>query len=216
MVPRSIFGLVAAIMVMLALVTPALAGGWAVVTVDALPREVRASAGFQLGFTVLQHGKTPTSKDLNGDPLKPVLTAFKQVGAAGTSPNADEGIRAEARQEGTAGHFVVDLTFPSDGVWEWQIALPTFYVQDSPGGSNAAILAPLTVLPAAPAPAAKPAVAVQPAAASAAEPSAPTLLGISSAALRWGAVVMLIAALALYIQRGAWSRPRATGSQKPN
>jgi hypothetical protein len=211
MVRRSIFGLIVALVALLALATPALAGGWALVTLDALPHDVRAGTSFQLGFTVLQHGKTPTNKDLNGDPLKPVLTAFKQGGAASTSPKADGSIRAEARQEGPTGHFVVDLTFPSDGVWEWQIALPTFYVQDSPSGSNAAIMAPLTVLPPA-APAAKPAVADQPAAAPAAEPSAPAPLGIRPAALRWAAVIVLLAALALalYSQRGAWGRRRAT------
>jgi hypothetical protein len=213
MVHRSIFGLGVAIVMLLALATPALAGGWALVTLDALPREVRAGASFQLGFTVLQHGKTPTNKNLNGDPLKPVLTAFKQGSAASTAPTANGSIRAEARQEGPAGHFVVDLTFPSDGVWDWQIALPTFYVQDSPSGSNAAIMAPLTVLPAAPALAAKPDAAEQPAAAPAAEPAAPALPGVSPAALRWGAAIVLLAALALalYSQRGAWGRRRATG-----
>jgi hypothetical protein len=218
MVRRSTFGFVGAIVALLALAAPALAGGWAMLTVDALPREVRAGAGFQLGFTVLQHGKTPTNKDLDGDPLKPLLTASKQGGAA----KADETIRVEARQQGATGHFVADLTFPSAGVWEWQIMLPTYYVQDSPNGSSAAILAPLTVLPAAaPAPAVKPAVVEQPVPAvavppaAAAEPAAPTWLGINPAALRWGALIVLGAALALalYTQRGAWSRRRATGSQ---
>lgn len=202
MVRRSIFGFVVAIVALLALATPALAGGWAILTIDTLPREVHAGASFQLGFTVLQHGKTPTNMDLNGNPLKPILTAVKQ----GDTAKADESIRAEARQQGPTGHFVVDLTFPSDGVWEWQIMLPTFYVQDSPSGSNAAILAPLTVLPAAPA--AQPAVVEQPAAAPASEPAAPTFLGISPAALRWGGVIVLVAALvlALYTQRGVWGR----------
>lgn len=215
MTRRSLFGLAMAIVALLALATPALAGGWALVTLDALPREVRAGASLQLGFTVLQHGKTPTNKNLNGDPLKPVLTASRQGGAAGTAPTADTSIRAEARQEGPAGHFVVDVIFPSDGVWDWQIALPTFYVQDSPSGSNAAIMAPLTVLPAAPAAAAQPAVAEQPAAAGAAQPATPAQLGIGPAALRWGAALVLLAALALalYSQRGARGRRRATGSR---
>jgi len=227
MVRRSIFGFVVAIVALLALAAPALAGGWAVLTVDSLPREVRAGASFQLGFTVLQHGKTPTNKDLNGNPLKPLVTAIKQGSATAASAKADDSIRAEARQQGPTGHYVVDLTFPSDGVWEWQIMLPTYYVQDSPNGSSAAIMAPLTVLPAAPAPAAKPAVVEQPAQAAApagaelpaaapvSEPAAPTLLGVSSSALRWGAVIVLVVALALAIftQRRVWGRRRAAGSQ---
>jgi len=97
MLRRSIFGFWAAIVALLALATPALAGGWAVVTLDSLPREVRAGASFQLGFTVLQHGKTPTNLDLNGKPLKPVITAVKQGDKAATTSTAAESIRAEAR-----------------------------------------------------------------------------------------------------------------------
>ena len=84
MVRRSIFAFVVAILAMLALVAPALAGGWAVVTLDSLPREVHAGERLQVGFMVRQHGKTPTNKDLDGKPLKPVLSAIKQGGAATT------------------------------------------------------------------------------------------------------------------------------------
>jgi hypothetical protein len=203
MARRSIFAFVLAILAMLALALPALAGGWAVLTLDSLPREVRAGASIQLGFIVRQHGKTPTNKDLDGNPLKPVLTAIKQGGVGATQSSAAETIRAEARQQGPTGHYVVDLAFPSDGVWAWQITLPTYYVQDSPSGSNAAVLAPLTVLPAV-ASAAAPAIAPAPA------PAASTWLGLSPAALRWGGMAALLAALALalYGQRGSWSRPQ--------
>src|SRR5262245_54546848 len=108
MARRSIFAFVLVILALLALAAPALAGGWAVLTLDALPREVRAGQSFQVGFMVRQHGKTPTNNDLNGNPLKPMLTATKQGAAAET-------IRAEAHQQGSTGHYVVDLTFPSDG-----------------------------------------------------------------------------------------------------
>jgi hypothetical protein len=204
MARRSMIALVLAILAMLALASTALAGGWAVVTLDSLPREVRAGARFELGFMVLQHGKTPTNTNLNGDPLKPLLTATKQGEPAAT-------FRAEARQQGQAGHYVVDLTFPSDGRWDWQIVLPTFYVQDSPNGSNAAIFAPISVLPAAvPAPAAATQQAA-PASAAAAPATAPapeatTWLGLSPAALRWAGLGALLVALvvALYGQSRGW------------
>ena len=208
MARRSVFAFVLVVLAMLALAAPALAGGWAMVTLDSLPREVRAGESFQLGFMVLQHGKTPTNKDLDGNPLKPVLTAIKQGGAATTQAKGADSIRAEARQQGPTGHYVVDLTFPSDGTWAWQIALPTYYVQDSPSGQNAAIFAPLTVLPAtAPAPAP----ALQPAAASAPAPVATTWLGLSPAALRWAGMAALLVALAigLFAQRGLVSRRQA-------
>ena len=203
MARRSIFAFVLVILAMLALAVPALAGGWAIVTLDSLPREMRAGESLQLGFMVLQHGKTPTNKDLDGNPLKPVLTAIKQGGAATTQAKAAETIRAEARQQGPTGHYVVELAFPSDGSWAWQIALPTYYVQDSLSGQNAAIFAPLTVLPAA-----APAPALQPVAAPAPTPAATTWLGLSPAALRWAGLAALLAALAigLYAQRGIVSR----------
>jgi hypothetical protein len=198
MARRSIFAFIVVILAMLALAVPALAGGWAVLTLDSLPREVRAGVGFQLGFIVRQHGRTPTNKDLDGNPLKPVLTAIKQGDPATTQAKGAETIRAEARQQGPTGHYVVDLAFPSDGVWAWQITLPTYYVQDSPSGQNAAVLAPLTVLPAA---AAVSDPALQPAAAPAPAPAATTWL-------RWAGLAALLAALAvaLYGQRGSWNR----------
>jgi len=194
MARRSVFAFVLVILALLALAVPALAGGWAVVTLDALPREVRASEHLQLGFMVLQHGKTPTNKDLNGKLLTPVLTASKQGVAT---------IRAEAQQQGATGHYVVDLTLPSAGSWAWQIALPTYYVQDSPSGNNAAVFAPLTVLPAA-----------APAPVLALTPEATSWLGLNSVVLRWAGLAGLLAALAIgvYAQRGIVRR-RAARSQ---
>ena len=205
MLRRSTFAFVVVVLAMLALAAPALAGGWAVVTLDSLPREVHSGEHLKLGFMVFQHGKTPTNKDLNGNPLKPVLTEIKQGGAATTQAKDAETIRAEARQEGPTGHYIVDLTFPSDGNWAWQIALPTYYVQDSPNGSNAAIFAPISVLPAV---VAAPVPAVQPAAAPAPAPEATTWLGLRPAALRWAGLAALLLALAigLYAQRGIVSR----------
>jgi hypothetical protein len=225
---RSIFAFAVVVMAMLALAAPALAGGWAVVTLDSLPREVRAGQSFQLGFVIRQHGKTPTNKTLDNKPLKPVLTGRKQGtasrGNSGTlvfvsaPAKGEDTIRVEARQEGAVGHYVADVTFPSDGVWEWQIEVPTYYVQNEVNGQNgnAAVFAPLTVLaPAtAPAQAQAPAPAPQPAAAAAPEPSETTFLGISPVALRWGGAILLLVAagIALAAQRGAIGR-RAVKSQ---
>jgi hypothetical protein len=206
------------VVAMLVLAAPALAGGWAVVTLDSLPRDVRAGQSFQLGFVVRQHGVTPTNQDLNGAPLKPVLTARKQGAAtssrgtlvmiaarASVQAKGEETIRVEARQEGAVGHYIADVTFPSDGVWQWQIEVPTYYVQNGANGQegDAAIFAPLTVLTAAAAPAAQPA-----AAAPAPQPDETTFLGLSTAALRWGGAILLLVAagIALYTQRGAIGR----------
>jgi hypothetical protein len=218
MIKRPILAFVMVVVALLALASPALAGGWATVTLDALPKAVRAGEQFQLGFVIRQHGKTPTNKDLDGRPMKPILTAHRQTsarsatllvaGAPSVQFKGEESIRVEARQQGAVGHFVADITFPSEGGWEWQIEVPTFYVQnDSSGqGGNAAIFEPLTVLAAsaAPAQAAVPA----PVASAPVAPAEPTLLGLSPAALRWGGIVLLLiaAGVALASQRGLIGR----------
>jgi len=203
---RSIGAFAIVVIGMLVLAAPVLAGGWAVITLDSLPREVRAAQPIQLGFVVRQHGRTPTNIDLNGKPLKPVLTARKQVATttsngtlvmvaapAAGEVKGEETIRVEARQEGATGHYVVDITFPSDGVWAWSISAPTYYIEtNGQGDGSAANFEPLTVLPAA--------AATGPAAAPQVEaPAATGILGVSPLALRWAGVLLLIVAGALVL-----------------
>jgi hypothetical protein len=225
---RSIFSFMVSLAAMLLLAAPALAGGWAVITLDSLPREVRAGQGLRLGFVIRQHGREPVNTDWEGRALKPVLTARKQADVSGSAGGTlilaaahssaqvaykGEAIRAEARQEGPVGHFVVDVVFPSAGAWEWEIAAPPFTIQGNQEG-DAAVFAPLMVMPAVGAPAqssesSAPAAAAQPAEA------APTILGLSPAALRWiGAILLVIAAgVALAAQRGLISRRGAVRPQ---
>jgi len=210
MIRRSILSCAVVIAALLALAAPALAGGWAVVTLDTLPKEVHAGQPLHLGFVIRQHGKTLVNTDWDGHPLKPVLTARKKTTTSGSqggnlvmvaAPSSSEGkgeetIRAEARQEGAKGHFVVDVTFPSDGTWEWEISAPPFAIQRLPNGDDGstALFAPLTVLPAAAAPAAQ--AAAPEAAPSQAEPN---VLGLSPVALRWGGALLLLAALGVIL-----------------
>jgi hypothetical protein len=220
---RLIFSLVVSLAAVLLLVAPALAGGWAVITLDTLPRDVRAGQSIRVGFVIRQHGNELVNNDWDGNALKPVLTARKQADASGaaagtltlaaahsSAPAKGETIQAEAQQEGPKGHFVVDLVFPSAGTWAWEIAAPPFTIQGNRQG-DAAVFEPLVVAPAVAAP-------VQPSApatAAQAAEAAPTLLGVSPAALRWAGVALLIAALAVALaaQRGNAIRKRAVESQ---
>ncbi len=86
-------------------VIPVLAGGWAVITLDELPTDVVAGEPLTVGFTVLQHGKTPMTD------LDPTVTAR----------SGDEKIAVFAEAEGKPGHYVATLTFPEEGNWEWSI-----------------------------------------------------------------------------------------------
>jgi hypothetical protein len=216
---RSLFGLVAALAAVLLLAAPALAGGWAVITLDALPRDVRAGQSVRVGFSIRQHGSELVNTDWEGHALKPVLTARKQantsgsmggtlilVAAHGSAQAKGETIQVEARQEGPKGHFVADVVFPSAGTWAWEIAAPPFTIQGREHG-DPAVFEPLVVVLAVAAPA--PAAGAQ--TAEAAEP----FLGIGPAGLRWAGLVLLIVAvgLALAAQRGSILRRRAAQPQ---
>jgi len=102
-----IIALLVSISLALAIVTPAHAGGWAVVVLDALPEGLRAGESVTIGFTVLQHGQTPLAG------LTPVVRARLSTGG--------ELMRAEALPEGAAGHYTAELVFPLEGEWMWEI-----------------------------------------------------------------------------------------------
>ncbi|HWQ15767.1 MAG TPA: hypothetical protein VNL77_23400 [Roseiflexaceae bacterium] len=154
-----------ALAALLALVAPVSAGGWAVVTLDELPAEVRAGQTVTLGFMVRQHGQTPIDVH-TFEGRYPVLSA--------TNLETRETISFEARKEGPEGHYVVDVTFPAAGGWAWRIAPEPFGPTD---------LGTLTVLPAVPAPAAPAPAAV------------PALTPALAAALQIAGAVLLAAAL---------------------
>ncbi|HET7009372.1 MAG TPA: c-type cytochrome [Anaerolineales bacterium] len=86
---------------------PAWGGGWAVVTLDAMPTGLKAGEPFDVGFTVLQHGRTPLSG------LAPVVMA--------SSRTTDDEISITAQDEGAVGHYAANLTLPAAGDWTWAI-----------------------------------------------------------------------------------------------
>lgn len=85
----------------------ALAGGWAVVTLDALPTRVVAGEPLTVGFVVRQHGVRP----MGG--LTPLVIAVH----AGTG----EKVTAAASPSGEEGHYSATITFPGGGVWQWVV-----------------------------------------------------------------------------------------------
>jgi len=106
MFSRSRFSIALAIVLSLVFVLPVLAGGWAVITLDELPTGIVAGEPFTVGFTVLQHGKTPMTG------LEPTITAnlYKETEFV-----------VDAEPEGKPGHYTTTLTFPKEGEWRWSI-----------------------------------------------------------------------------------------------
>ena len=107
MFPRFRIALALSLLMALALSIPALAGGWAVIVLDELPREVTAGVPLTVGFMVLQHGRTPMTG------LTPTVTA--------SFVNSKETLSVEANAKGKAGHYEAVLTFPQAGDWNWSI-----------------------------------------------------------------------------------------------
>ena len=97
---------VLALALTLAVVVPAFAGGWAVITLDELPAGVIAGEPFTVGFMVLQHGRTPMTD------LDPTILI--------ESPAGEKSV-VLAKPEGEPGHYAATLNFPTEGNWNWTI-----------------------------------------------------------------------------------------------
>jgi len=97
----------ATVLIALLIPTGTLAGGWAVITLDQLPEDPVAGQPLVIGFTVLQHGRTPMAD------LTPTITLENQAGG--------DQIIVNAHPEGETGHYTAELVFPAEGTWDWSI-----------------------------------------------------------------------------------------------
>lgn len=104
MLRRLALNVMLAVVILLILVLPARAGGWAATTLDELPRDVRVGEPMTVGFVVRQHAFRPMSD------LEPVITAT----------SGEHRLQVEATEDREA-HYVATLTFPEAGTWEWGV-----------------------------------------------------------------------------------------------
>jgi hypothetical protein len=109
----------AALAVALAFGGAALAGGWATARLDGggTPPTPNAGEKMTIGFTLLQHGETPIS--------------WEQVTLIGSNAETGDSVVAEARPDGKTGHYVVEVTFPSAGTWNWRLETQNLVMQHS-------------------------------------------------------------------------------------
>ena len=107
---------------------PAMAGGWAVITLDQVPTDVRAGETYRVGYTALQHGITPVQSD---------QTAIRARSADGQT------LSFTGKAEGAPGHYVAEIRLSQPGEWTWQ----------ADAGFGPQSLGTLTVLPPGQAPA---------------------------------------------------------------
>jgi hypothetical protein len=97
-----------AALVLMAPAAAALAGGWAITSLDELPAELRAGSNYEIGYTILQHGRTPVAVDETA-----ILIHDPSSGNTGTFAGVPDG---------PIGHYVAEVAFPESGTWEWQVA----------------------------------------------------------------------------------------------
>jgi hypothetical protein len=166
--------LIVGILMLLLPAAVALAGGWVVISLDALPDHIRAGEPVTLSFMVRQHGRTPIHD------VEPKLTA--------TNVETGQQIEASAEPMKELGRFIVTVDFPSKGLWEWSISAEPF--------PQTMTFAPLIVQSA-------------PGLASPEPNSQPTLA--MQTTLRWGGLVLLVAAVTLF----AVSRRRERSATTP-
>jgi len=88
------------------------AGGWAVITLDDLPRHIVAKQPLTIGFTVRQHGRTFR------DDLAPIVRFDRADGR--------DSFTVTPQRAGGPGHYVASVTFPSDGQWDWKVDIERF------------------------------------------------------------------------------------------
>ncbi len=180
---KRLIGLMIVVAALLAAVPGVLAGGWAAVVLDELPGEIHAGETHEVGFMVLQHGKTPVH-NLGDDawPVEPFLEA--------SNATTGETLHVSAVPTKVTGHFVASVTFPSEGEWAWSITPMPF------NGSKQAF-EPLSILP-----------APEPAGVLAQLGEGAEMLAASGAApfglLRWVALGLVAVGVALFV----WQRRR--------
>ena len=93
---------------------PAAAGSWTVVTVDALPLHVEVGEPIKISFLVQQHG------------IHPLVLSEGAVAVNARHTVTGRAIAARATMAGAPGQYTVELIFPIEGVWAWQIQPGSF------------------------------------------------------------------------------------------
>ncbi len=106
-------------------VAPALAGGWAVATLDTLPPGgLHAGETYRMGYTIRQHGQTP---------FDGATTEIRARSLATSAAASFRGVPGDGR-----GRYVAEVRFPAAGEWTWLVTQEPFAPQE---------LGTLTVLP---------------------------------------------------------------------
>lgn len=92
----------------------ALAGGWAVTSVEGVPGEIEAGKTYTLTYTVRQHGEKPVDVD------NTFISARTTTGETATF---------QGRPTGQIGVYTAEVTFPTAAEWSWEVEQGWFGTQ---------------------------------------------------------------------------------------
>ncbi len=98
----------ATLLLVAALACSVSAGGWAVATLDTMPKFV-AGQETTVGFTLRQHGNTLLAG------IRPSQITFHNV-------ESGQRLTFPAPDEGSQGHYAARVSLPQAGTWEWSIS----------------------------------------------------------------------------------------------
>jgi hypothetical protein len=168
---RITLGAIAAFTLVVLSVSSALAGGWAVSTLDPLPAVLEPGQTYRVGYTIRQHGVEPVD-----------LARFRgSTEIVAWTPDMSQHLRFPGRPDGAPGHYVAEVRLPTAGKWSWEVTQNPFASQP---------LGEIAVQAPAPAPASV-AAAPAPAKASSPLPAFVTPLLVGSAVALLGALLFV-------------------------
>ena len=104
---RLLLSLPIALLMALAVAGVATAGGYATATMDPPPDEPVAGEPVELGFTLMQHGVTPTN--------------WGQAVFSVVDVDSGERTNYPATPSGAAGHWTVEVIFPAGGSYRFEV-----------------------------------------------------------------------------------------------
>jgi len=92
------------------------AGGWAMTSLDSTPGDMVAGETYEIGYTILRHGRHPVAVD---------RTEVRVHGPAKADTHVFDGVA-----DGPAGHYVAEVTFPRGGTFQWEVTQGNFSTHD--------------------------------------------------------------------------------------
>ena len=104
---KTIEAVVIAILLLVLAATPALAGGWAVLTLDELPQNLQAGQPATIRFMLRQHGVTPLSG------IQPTVQM--------TEVKSGRKLEFRTVELSEPGHYEAVIELPEAGVWHWKV-----------------------------------------------------------------------------------------------